>query len=414
MTIAQRTIADLPVFTELDSEDFGRDLSWAFDLFTRDYVGPYQASWGTPVFFSNEDLRAIGSVKESTHQTIDSMSEYWRETAPEECAGLLRVFDQNSFSKRAPEHLPLKKLTGRRLTSGSSSRFEGAARAAARTQIELVGDGREIDFLHDFTKPMVARFWQSVLGLTQDESDLAISYITDFQLSSLLAPTAEQIGRAAAASDAYLALMTEVLDREARAGRHEILVELANDFQMMGPVGKPESASTAFAAGLLDAFHTLAAVNANVTHALLGSPESLQRVREDQSLVPDAYLEGLRLHPAVILGQREALSDFSYQGIEIPQGTPLMTFWMFGNFDPTVWDDPKEYRLERDNRLKQTAFGGGAYICAGRNMVRMVVESMLTEITAPDVDITATGDVGWVPMNSIHELTHMPVSIRLA
>lgn len=413
MTNDRHTVQDLPILSELDSEDFGRDLSWAFDLFEREYVGPYQTSWGTPVFFTNEDLRAIESAKESTHQTLDSMSEYWRETAPDQCAGLLRAFGENSFSKRSPEHLPLKKLTSRRLTSRSSARFEGIARAAARTQIELVGDGSTIDFVSDFTKPMVARFWSNVLGLTDEESQLAIHYISDFQLSSLLAPTPEQIARASTAVDAYLDLMTEVLDRETRAGRHDILVELAQDFDVMGPAGKPESASTAFASGLLDGFHTLSVMNANVTLALLDSPDALSQVRQDQTLVSDAFQEGSRLHPAVILGQREAADDFSYKGIEIAGGTPLLTIVMFGNFDPTVWASPKEYRLDRDNRAKQTTFGGGEYICAGRNLVRMVVESLLKELTAPDVDIRRTGDVEWVPLSSIHESTSMPMSVRL-
>lgn len=406
-------IQDLPLFEWVDDPNFGENLDWINDdLFQRPYQGLYRSSWDAPVFFRNAELREVAALKEATHQTIDSMSEYWREAAPDHCQGLVATFNETTFSMRHPEHLPTKKLTSRRLTTASVARWEGAAVAAVRSRIDELGDGSVIDFMEDFAKVAVARFWSQVLGLTPDEATRAVELISDFQLSSLLAPTPEQIGRASDSSAAYVAMMTEALNREIAAGNHDVLTELKVDFDERDSLVRADDPGTAFAITLLDAFHTFSALSSNVIHALISAPAEHERVRGDRSLVHEAYQEGIRLHPAPMLSHREALTDFEYAGVAIPQGTPLLMMWALANRDPQVWDDPATYRLGRGDRFKQTTFGGGAYACSGKNVARLMGETFIRELTEPHVRVEAAGDVEWVPGSSIHELHAMPATIR--
>jgi cytochrome P450 len=412
-TTQVQRIEDLPLLTELDAPEFGLDLTWvADDLFTRPYQGLMRASDGSAVVYRNADMRALMNDEHVTHQTLDSMATYWRATCPVEPEGLTRFFDEATFSHRQPDHLPLKQLSSRRLTTKSVARLESAAAAAIEERIELVGDGSEIDFMHDFAKPVIGQFWRRALGLTPEEGQRLVDLVTDFQLSSLLAPDANQILRASDGASEYVELFTAGLERSVRAGGHELLRELVSDFASMPTLGKPGNACEAFAITLVDGFHTFGSAMSGVMHALLSNPDALARVRGDQALAGAAFLEGIRLHGAVILTAREAIGDFEYGGVAIPDGTALLMMWLFANRDPEVFPDPNAYRLDRQNHLKQTPFGGGVYMCPGRNVVRMLGETAVRLLTRPAIEIVPTGDVSWAPQSSIHELVSMPVAIR--
>jgi len=405
-------IQDLPILEEVESPDFGTSMDWITELFERPYEGMYRASWDAPVFFRNAELREVAAMKEATHQTIDSMSGYWVETAPEHCKGLVDTFAQTSFSMRHPYHLPTKKLTSRRFTTASVARFADAATTAVRTRIEEVGDGSQLDFMEDFAKPAVAHFWSMAIGLTREESSRAIELISDFQLSSLMAPTAEQIARASYSSAEYRELMKEAVNREIAGGAYPVLNELAADFEVRDELVQADDPGSALGITMLDAFHTFSALSSNVIHAMISAPSEHERVRADRSLVEEAFQEGSRLHPAPMLSHREAYHDFEYKGIFIPEGTPLLMMWGVANRDPAVWDDPATYRLGRGDRFKQTTFGGGAYACSGKNVARLMGETFIRELTEPNVRVEAAGEVEWVPGSSIHEMHAMPATVR--
>lgn len=407
-------IEDLPLLEEVDSPDFGTSMDWIAELFAEPYEGLYRTSWDAPVFFRNAEVREIAAMKEATHQTIDSMSVYWKEMAPDHCQGLLDTFARASFSMRHPYHLPTKKLTSRRFTSASVARFQEAATAAVRARIDEVGDGSQLDFMEEFAKPTVAHFWSLAIGLTREESDRAIECISDFQLSSLLAPTPEQIARASAGSAEYVAMMTAAVNRGIASGNYGVLTELQADFEARDVLVQADDPGTALAITMLDAFHTFSALSANVIHAMISAPGEHERVREDRSLIEEAFQEGSRLHPAPMLSHREALHDFEYHGLPIAEGTPLFIMWGVSNRDPAVWDDPSTYRLGRGDRYKQTTFGGGAYACSGKNVARLMGETFVRELTEPGVRVEPAGDAAWVPGSSIHELRAMPATVRRA
>ena len=405
-------IDELPILDQIDSPEFSSNLDWIAELFGRPYTGLYRTSWDAPVFFRNAELREVAQMKEATHQTIDSMSGYWREMAPAHCQGLVDTFNETTFSMRAPHHLPTKKLTSRRFTTASVARFADAASTAVRSRVQEVGDGSQIDFMEDFAKPTVAHFWSLALGLTREEGLRAIELITNFQLSSLMAPTAEQIATASGSSAEYVQMVGSAFNRGIASGDYDVLTELAVDFDARDEFVRADDPGKALAITMLDAFHTFSGLSSNVIHALISAPESHEQVRADRTLVTEAFYEGSRLHPAVWLSQREALHDFEYQGIPIAEGTPLMMMWGVSNRDPQVWDDPTTYRLGRGDRVKQTTFGGGVYACSGKNVARLMGETFIRELTEPTVRVEPAGETEWVPGSSIHELHAMPVTIR--
>ena len=209
-----------------------------------------------------------------------------------------------------------------------------------------------------------------------------------------------------------MALLTQALEREMRRGDHDVLLELASDHAAMSPVGRPDDPCVFLAAFAVDAFHALGTLIANVAYSLLAAPEARARVRADQTLVPMAFLEGSRLHPAVIFTAREVVDDFEYDGVTLPTGTRLLMLWACGNRDPAIFDGPGEYMLERSNRPRQYTFGAGFYVCPGRHIGKLLSEIVLAGLTKPGVEVRLAGEVSWTSNAPHHNPLRMPVSIR--
>ena len=112
----------------------------------------------------------------------------------------------------------------------------------------------------------------------------------------------------------------------------------------------------------------------------------------------------------MIITYRSALEAFEYRGFSIPQGTPIGMLWAAGNRDPAVFEDPNSYRLMRQQHPNAT-FGGGIHICPGRNVARVIIDSVLRGLTAPGVAIELTGPVEWIPRSTMRQPIRMPVVI---
>ena len=89
-----------------------------------------------------------------------------------------------------------------------------------------------------------------------------------------------------------------------------------------------------------------------------------------------------------------------------------MMLWAAGNHDPAVFDQPAEFRLDRDLR-GVTTFGGGAHICVGRIVATMLVRVLLEELHAQDIRLTLAGDdYPWIGNHLMCQMRHMPLNVQ--
>lgn len=397
-----RRIEDLPVFSEIESPEFGADLDWiSDDLCQRDYQGLLRHDNLGVVVYRNADLIALGTHEDVSHQDVLNDVEGLQD----------RFMQASTFGMQPPEHRPAKSLISKQLTPKSVRRFEDAANQAVRGALESAAGRPEIDFVPEFVHPVLAGFWQTVLGLKPSETDEIFAILPDFFLPFSLVATEEDLAAATRAADRFIDLITPALEREMSTGRHDVLVELASDYANMGELGRPENLCTHFGVALPDAFNTAGAAAANNVLGLWSNPESHAMVKRTPALVESAWFEGTRFHSPVLATMRAALRDFDYNGLLIPAGTPLAMLWAFGNRDPETYDQPNEYRLERDHRALQTTFGTGFYTCPGRHVAKLISETILSALCDSSLDVVVN-DVEWGRASFVHEPARMTVSIR--
>jgi cytochrome P450 len=103
--------------------------------------------------------------------------------------------------------------------------------------------------------------------------------------------------------------------------------------------------------------------------ALLRDPDVLERVRTDRGLLRAAIEESLRWEATDPMFSRWAAVDTTLAGVEIPKGSVVHLCLGAANRDPSRWERPDEYDIDRPLRSSQ-GFGSGPHICLGMHVAR--------------------------------------------
>ncbi|MBW2496281.1 MAG: cytochrome P450 [Deltaproteobacteria bacterium] len=125
---------------------------------------------------------------------------------------------------------------------------------------------------------------------------------------------------------------------------------------------------------LLGGNETSTAMLTNLVWRLLQVPERWAALREDPGLVDAAVEESLRFDPPVLGLFRTPTRDLTLHGVTIPAKAKVMLLYAASNRDPEIFEDPDEFRLDRDpdeTRRHVLTFGFGHHYCPGAALARL-------------------------------------------
>lgn len=135
-------------------------------------------------------------------------------------------------------------------------------------------------------------------------------------------------------------------------------------------VAKP--ATFLFAAGQ----ETVTKLLSAAVQMLADHPEIQDRLREDRDLIPVFIEEALRIQSPTKVDFRLARKTTTLAGVDIKAGTVLMLCLGAANRDPSKFEKPHQFQLDRKNVREHIAFGRGIHTCAGAPLAR--VEGQVT------------------------------------
>ena len=140
---------------------------------------------------------------------------------------------------------------------------------------------------------------------------------------------------------------------------------------------------------------TIAASVGILAEYLAGDPDLQHQLRADPSLAGAAADEILRLHGPLVTNRRITTCPVEVGGRRLDAGARVTVNWVAANRDPRAFEDPDEFRLNRD-QTDNLLYGAGIHVCPGAALARMelrvVLEELLhrTSMIAPDPDQPAT------------------------
>jgi cytochrome P450 len=119
--------------------------------------------------------------------------------------------------------------------------------------------------------------------------------------------------------------------------------------------------------------------SSNLFFGLLSSPEQLEAVRADRSLVPRAVQEGLRWETPLLGIMRRATRDNDVCGVPIPAGATVSVNLGAANRDPERWDRPEVFDVFREPQANMS-FAFGPHRCLGMHLAKTESEVVLNAV----------------------------------
>jgi cytochrome P450 len=133
---------------------------------------------------------------------------------------------------------------------------------------------------------------------------------------------------------------------------------------------------------LFGGIETTEGMIANAVLALLSHPDQLLAVRRDPELVEAALEESLRLEPAAAVIDRYATEDTRLGGAPISAGELVRISIAAANRDPSVFEAPDRFELDRVDARRHLAFAHGPHVCVGVHLARLEARVALTALLA--------------------------------
>jgi cytochrome P450 len=114
-------------------------------------------------------------------------------------------------------------------------------------------------------------------------------------------------------------------------------------------------------------------------------PERWERLRREPGLVDVAIEESLRFDPPVLGLFRTTNCPVTMGDVDLPAQAKVMLLYAAANRDPSAFDDPDTFSLDRDLdqlRRHHLSFGYGIHVCLGAALARMEARIVLRQLSA--------------------------------
>jgi cytochrome P450 len=352
------------------------------------------------------DIRAV-------HRDVGTYSSEIGGTSLEDLEPVYIEARKSMLDMDPPRHDELRGLIARRFTPRAVGVWEEQVREVTREVLDRALPMGDFDFVAEIASEIPMQVFAEILGVPQDERRVIIE-IGDRLLGNAdpeyAFPPDDAHRHLPFSSPAALEMFEfgrRLAAQRRKDPRSDIITQLAFE-----PLTQQE----------FDVYFVLLATAGNettrhtITHGLLGlleHPEELARLREDPSLGKSAAEEMLRWATPVHHFRRTAAVDTELAGTEIKAGDKVTTWFVSGNRDETVFEDPYRFDVGRTPN-PHMAFGpGGIHHCMGAHLAKMEVRIAFEELLARTDRIELTGPPERLRSNFFNGIKRLPVRVTL-
>ena len=146
-------------------------------------------------------------------------------------------------------------------------------------------------------------------------------------------------------------------------------------------------------------------------YALNRFPEQYDKLRADPSLAPSMVSETIRWQTPLAHMSRIATRDVEVGGKSIKKGERVVMWYVSGNRDESVIDNPDAYIIDRERPRQHLSFGFGIHRCVGNRVAEMQLTIIWEEILKRFPRIEVVGEPTRTYSSFVHGYEHLPVII---
>jgi cytochrome P450 len=145
--------------------------------------------------------------------------------------------------------------------------------------------------------------------------------------------------------------------------------------------------------------------------ALQHHPDQWTKLRENPALMPGLVQETIRWQTPVIHMRRTAREDAELGGQHIRAGDKVVMWYVSGNRDEEVIDDPDGFVIDRPRPRHHLSFGSGIHRCVGDRLAELQLQILWEEILRRELEIEVVGPPVRAYSNFLRGIKSLPVRI---
>ncbi len=147
-------------------------------------------------------------------------------------------------------------------------------------------------------------------------------------------------------------------------------------------------------------------------YALNQFPEQFDKLRANPQLIPNMVSEIIRWQTPLSHMRRRALQDVEINGHKICEGDKVVMWYVSGNRDGEVFDNPDDFDIERPNARAHTSFGFGIHRCMGNRVAEMQLKIVWEELLKRFRHVEVVGEPERIFSSFIHGYAELPVRLH--
>jgi len=306
-----------------------------------------------------------------------------------------------------PKHTEMRKLFIDRIGPRHLKSVEETIHTRAKELALRLLERKEFDAVSDVAHDLPLNVIFDLIGWPEEVRGELLGYaVGSFDSCG---PDAPRMRSALPRMEAMMAFITKTYDenRLTPGGFGSTVADAAR----RGEIPR-EAAITLLAGYVVAAFDTTINAIGNGLWLFSQHPEQWQRVRQDPSKVPAAFLEIVRIEAPLQHLSRITTREVDLgEGVVLPAGARVVVSYASANRDERHFPDPDQFDIER-NPLDHLAFGLGNHTCAGQGLARLEGLAVFSAL-AQNIDGFAMAGPAQRDPNSITRgFSHLPMRIQ--
>jgi cytochrome P450 len=146
-------------------------------------------------------------------------------------------------------------------------------------------------------------------------------------------------------------------------------------------------------------------------YALNQYPDQYAKLRSDSALIPNMVSEIIRWQTPLTHMRRIASTDTELGGKTIHKGDKVVMWYLSGNRDEEVIDQPDEFIIDRARARHHLSFGFGVHRCMGNRLAEMQLRVLWEEISKRFDKVEVVGEPVRVQSNFVRGYAELPVRL---
>jgi cytochrome P450 len=308
------------------------------------------------------------------------------------------------------DHARLRRLLSPAFAPKAIKEMAPRFRALGNELIDaFAGEGR-CEFMSQFAEPYAARVIAILLGIPEREWPKIAEWGSDLGLSLSIA-IREELPRIEAALEGLYWFADELIADRRREPKDDFVTRLVQAEYEEDRLSHDELrvSLVLLIFGGLDTTRNQLGL---AMQTFLDMPDQWRRLAERPELAEEVVEEIMRLNPTVTWVTREAVEDFTFQGLEIKEGTTIHLFSQAAGSDPRVFENPG-FDPEAE-RPRHFGFGGGRHHCIGHFVARMDMSEALRLLAQRLRDPRVDGEVKSLPRSGNTGPIELPIAFTAA